>query len=167
MPSGIYTTLRLDPFYQEFLRAQFNQWNPVFTFPKGHDLLLRLERYLTTPPIDFKLIEFGEESFRVEIPYMEIKNPNVYFYLSDKKMKLFNQRTRDYFREIFHEEIRKYRSKNFNKNEAIICFMEDFRISERYEDRLIKAYNRYMEIERMRRFRCRQKRRKSLSVYQS
>jgi hypothetical protein len=164
MPSGIYTTLRLDPFFQEFLRGQFNQWDPVFTFPKNHDLLLRLERYLTMPPHDFKVISYGDETFRIELPYMELKNPSVHFYLSDIKMKMFSDRVRDYFREIFHEEIRKYRSRNFNKNEAVICFMEDFRISEQHEDRLIKAYNRYMEIERCRRYRYRQKRRKSLSV---
>lgn len=159
MPSGIYTTIRLDPFYQEFLRAQFNQFDPVFTFPKGHDLLLRLERFLAKPPADFKphLIDFKEETFRIEIPFMEIKDPVYYFHMSDRKMKLFSQRIRDYFREIFHEEIRKYRSKNFNKNEAIICFMEDFHISEKYEDRLIKAYNRYIDLERHRRFRRRKK----------
>lgn len=166
MTSGIYTTVRLDPFYQEFLRAQFNQWDPVFTFPRGHDLVIRLERYLTQPPNDFKVKQnpFGDETFRIEIPFMELKNPAYYFYLSDRKMKLFQQRVRDFFREIFHEEIRKYRSKNFNKNEAIICFMEDFQISERYEDRLIKAYNRYIDLERHRRFR-RRKSQKTLSVH--
>ena len=164
MPSGIYTTIQLDTFFQEFLRAQFNQFDPVFTFSKGHDLLLRMERYLTSPPEDFKPVSYGDETFRIELPYMEHKNPNVHFYMSDRKQKLFSARVRDYFREIFHEEIRKYRSKNFNKNEAIICFMEDFKISEQYEDRLIKAYNRYMDIERARRFRRYRKSRKSLSV---
>ena len=164
MPSGIYTTISLDPFYQEFLRAQFNQKNLVFTFPKGHDLLLRVERYLTTPPIDFKPVTYGPETFRIELPFMEVKNPNVHFYISDRKQKIFTARVRDYFREIFHEEMRKYRSKNFNKNEAIICFLEDFNISEIYEDRLVKAYNRYIDIERARRFRRYRRSRKSLSV---
>ena len=164
MPSGIYTTINMDPFFQEFLRAQFNQWDPVFTFPKGHDLLIRMERYLTAPPSDFKPIAYGNETFRVELPWMEHKNPSVHFYMSDRKQKMFSARVRDYFREIFHEEIRKYRSKNFNKNEAIICFMEDFKISEQFEDRLVKAYNRYMDLERARRFRRYQKSRKMLSV---
>jgi hypothetical protein len=164
MPSGVYTTIALDPFLQEFLRAQFNQYDPVFTFSKGHDLLLRLERYLTIPPRDFKPVEYGQETFRIEIPYMELKNPSVHFFISDRKQKIFSSRVRDYFREIFHDEMRKSRSRNESKKEAIICFMEDYRISDEYEDRLVKAYNRYMEIERQRRFRRRRKQRKMLSV---
>jgi len=164
MPSGIYTTINLDPFYQEFLRAQFCQNDPVFTFPKGHDLVIRLERYLTVPPVNYKPVTYNNNTFRIEIPYMEHKNPQVHFFMSDRKQKMFAAKVKDFFREIFHEEIRKHRSRNFSKNEAIICFMEDFMISEQYEDRLVKAYNRYMDMERARRFRRVKRNNKMLSV---
>ena len=35
MPSGMITTIRLDPFYQQFLRAQFNQHEPLLIFRKA------------------------------------------------------------------------------------------------------------------------------------
>jgi len=150
MPSGVYTTIRLDPFYQEFLRGHFKQRDPVFIFPKGHDLLIRLERYLTRPPEGFVPRDFGDHTFRIEIPFMDHKNANYYFFMSEAKNKLYGTRIREYFKDIFHEEAGRSRRKfRLTKQEAIVCFMEDKEISPRYEDRLIKEYQRYLISERV------------------
>jgi hypothetical protein len=155
MGTGRFITVKLDPFYQEFLRGQFNWYDPVFTFPKGHDLLKRLEYYLTVPPKDFKLDDFGEETFRIEIPRMEHKDPDCYTFLSEQKNKLFANAVRDYYRVIFHAEIGKAIKDGIPKSDMIFCLMDDYNISRDYEDRIIKDFDRYLKSERLRRYRRR------------
>jgi hypothetical protein len=162
MSSGRYTTIKLDPFYQQFLRVQFNQNNPVFKFPakKHHDLKIRFEFYLTPPPEDYKPANYRDWNFHIEIPYSEnsIKHPDFYNYISENKNKLYANRIRNYYYDVIHEEFTRLRNKGFKKEECIICVMEDYNFEPKYEERVIKEYQRYLKRERDRRFRIRVKR---------
>jgi hypothetical protein len=153
MASGIICTMKLDPFYQAFLRSQFNVEEEVFEFPKGHDLLIRLEAFVTRTPVNYRAQDYGENTFRINLPHMEHKNVLYYNYLSDKKQTLFATRIRNYYQAIIHEEISKQISKGFQKDETIICLMEDFNIPSKYEDRIKRDYSRWKLAESQRRFR--------------
>jgi len=152
MSSGIYTTVKLHPFYQQFLRGQFQQTEQVFQFPKGHDLLMRLEFFLAKAPADFKPANYGKQTFRIEIPYMEHKDPFYYNYISENKSVLFARRIREYFRDVIHEEIGRARRKGFTRSEIIYGLMEELHISPTYFDLMEKEYKRYLQAERSRRF---------------
>lgn len=153
MSSGRYVTIKLDPYYQVFLRAHFNQYEQVFSFPKSHDLLIRLEYYLSPVPKDFiPQPDTNAENFRIAIPYMEHKNPDYYNYLSEKAQSLFVSRIRKYYNIIIHEEISEARRKGFRKNEIVLKIMEDFTLTNFSEDRMKRDYTRYLTAERFRRF---------------
>ncbi len=68
MPSGIFCTVRLDPFYQAFLRARFEQPpGEPFRFSKGHDLSLFFQAMLRPLPPDHPEPDHGENAFVIEI----------------------------------------------------------------------------------------------------
>ncbi len=154
MASGYSVKIRLDPFLQEFLKGHFHQKDAIFEFPKGHDLLVRLEWYLSKPPKDLVPKEDQHPwDFYISIPNMEHKDPFYYHYISETKNKMLQNRIREYFRDIFHEEISLGIKKGFYKNEIIYQLMDEWGINTDYEDRLIKEYQRYLNNERRRRYR--------------
>ncbi len=153
MSSGYAVRIRLDPFLQEFLRGHFHQKDAIFEFPKGHELLIRLEWYLSQPPRDYPIkVEPHPWDFHIAIPKMEHKDPFYYNFISEMKNRMLQNRIRNYFRVIFHEEIHKARKKGFYKNEIIYQLMDEWEISSKYEDRLLKDYDRYLTYERTRRY---------------
>lgn len=156
MSSGIFTTVTLDPFYQQFLRGHFNDYDIVFNFPKGHDLRLRLEAFLTPPPPDFvplKPAQYTDDTFLISIPYMEHKNPQVYFYLSEYKQKLFRRRITAFFKDIWHEYAADCKSDGFLKTEIAYMFLEDYYINYSYYERIIREYRRYLNAEKVKQYR--------------
>jgi hypothetical protein len=156
MPSGYAVKIKLDPFLQKFLRGHFDQHNPVFEFPKGNDLLMRLEFYLSIPPRDMPAKSDPHPwDFYISIPHMDHKDPFYYNYISEVKNKMIQNRIREYFLTLFHEEIAIGRKKGFFKNEIIYQLMDEWGIPVDYEDRLFKEYQRYLKKERDQRFRKR------------
>jgi len=164
MPSGIITTMKLDPFYQQFLRAQFHNADIVFRFPPRHDLLMRLECFLTKTPLNYKRQDYGENTFRIELPYMEHKDVMYYNYLSENSQALFAQRVKDFYRMIVHELFADYRRKGFFKTEIVYLIIEDFSFTTSDYDRILKDFNRFVACEKSRRFTQRQKDNKKTSV---
>ncbi len=165
--SGIYTKIKIHPFYQEFLRGQFHEYEPVFKFPPRHDLLIRLERFLSTyphNPDDVFAWNDKKETFLIEIPFMEHKDPFYYNYLSKQKNALFARRIREYFRDIIHEDIGKAIRKGFTRTEIIYSLLDEFNISPVYYDLMEKEYKRYLQAERVRRFRRKNKTNRISSV---
>jgi hypothetical protein len=154
----------MDPFYQQFLRAQFQCYDPIFKFPKAHDLLLRLETFLSKPPASYRPKDYGEKTFRIMIPYMEHKNPEVYNYLSDSMQRHFERRVREYFRDLIHQHISVMRRGGFTRKEIIDTFMEDHNLDSRYYDRIEREHKRYMNAEAVRKYKYAKKSRKTLSV---
>lgn len=162
MSSGRFTTITLDPFYQQFLRGWFLCKDPIFTFPKAHDLLMRLQVFLTKPPDSYIPQPASKDQLMIEIPFMEHKNVDVYNYISPALNQQFIARIREFFNMHFHERIAQLRKKHFLKEECIDIFMEENLIDPQYRDRLTKNYQRYIRNEYMRKYR--KKKEKNLSV---
>lgn len=152
MASGYFVTIKLEPFYQQFLRQQFSQHDIVFTFPAKHDLVKRLEAFLTKAPDNYKPAPRTEATFMISLPYMEHKSVAVYNYISAEKNRLFNSRVREYFHLVFHDHIIRYRKEGFYRKEIISIFLDDFKIEPKYSDRIEKEFNRYLKKEKNRRY---------------
>lgn len=155
--TNVITTTRLDFFYQQFLRSHFCNQNNPFQFPKGHFLNLALEYYLTKPPENYRRQDYGEETFIIEVPRMEFKNADYYNYLSERKQRLFADKVREFAVSIINERINKMKRKGFTKEDCIVVIMEDYDINPKYSDRIRRAYSRYMNAERLRAFRKKNK----------
>lgn len=159
--SGIFVVCRIDPFYQQFLRAQFKQKQIIFRFPHNHDLEVALKTYLTNhKPETDKPTPTGNEAFRLAIPPMDHKDPREYNKLSDKKQQLLADKIKRYYRHVIHDEIGRLRQKGFHVNEIIYIILEDFNFNFRYYDRVEKEYKRWLNSQRLKRFRQREKRKK-------
>ena len=157
--SGVICTIKLDPFYQAFLFKQFgfSELAPIFEFPKGHDLSLRFQFCLSRAPYKYKGEDHGEWSFKIEIPYMEHKDPKYYRYMSPTMQGIFHKRVRSFWKDVSHEIIGKEKRAGYEKEEIIEKLMEDFGFDERFRDRVRREYSRYLQAERNRRFRRKEK----------
>lgn len=156
MSSGIICTIKLDSFYQRFLRSQFDDFNPVFNFPKGHDLAFRFQFYLSTKSA-LKPERYGEDEFRIEVPYMEHKSPLYYNCMSPNFQQKFQSRIREFWRDVSHELLGKWNRAGFNREECIQKLMEEFGFTPDDEERVRREWKRYREAERLRRFRNKNK----------
>lgn len=144
MASGVLTSFKLDPFFQQFLRAYFNQdADAVFSFPKGHDLLRRLEVLLRPVPDDYKPRRQSYQLFHIELPYMRYKNPRTHNYLSETNSKIFARNIRDFFKTVFHEKMQEYRNAGFDYKDCVFIFMDEYDLPVDATDRLIKDFQRY------------------------
>lgn len=157
MSSGIICSIRLDPFYQNFLVHQYCQEeSPVFQFPKGSDLSSRFQFYLSCKKFsDQKIREDWE--FKIEIPWMEHKSPFFYNQMSPNFQKKFQTRIREFWRDVSHELMGKWIRAGFSKEEVVQKIMEEFGFEMEGEERIRREYKRYREAERLRRYRTRRK----------
>jgi len=153
MSSEIYCTLKLDPFYQAFLRARFQvpEGEP-FRFSKGHDLSLFFQAMLRPVPRDFVQPDFGKDAFVIEIPLMEHKSAQVYRYVSPERNVMFSSRVMRYWRMIAHDVITQARRMGMEKKEVIFFLLEELDIPIQYSDRVEREYSRFLQEERQRRF---------------
>lgn len=155
-----FIELRLDPFYQTFLRAHFQQNEIVFEFPKAHPLVIKLEYLLSKNPPDFKpspTDPTDNEIFKIAIPNMEYKNADYYNYLSDKSKKHMVLAIKDFYKFIVNEEIIRARNKGIPKLMIVDKIIEDFNLTEFDPERISRAYTRFLKTEYNRRHYLRNK----------
>lgn len=142
----IFCTVTLEPFYQSFLREQYNQQERlIFDFPKNDDLRRWIEHSVTPPPDDFKPQVNKEDTFHIIIPYMEHKDPRTYNYLSRKKNVHFARRVRELFQMVMHRAIHLQTRDGLRKEEIIDNIMEDFNFLPENRDRIEREYSRYLQ----------------------
>jgi hypothetical protein len=153
MPSEFYTTTRLDPFFQQFLKSHFNSPGHPFAFPRGADLAKRLVLLLRTRPEDCP--EPGEDSwaFHILLPNTPHKDPFYYNYLSGTGQKAFASQVKSYFDMVFHERMGKLRQAGFEKKTCVEIFLDEHELPIDGFDRLIKDANRWNNRVRQQRFR--------------
>jgi len=163
MSSGIICTIKLDPFYQQFLREQFQEYDPVFRFPKAHDLSLRFQFYLSLTPTD-EAEKYGAAEFKIEVPYMEHKSPFYYNHMSTSFQQKFQTRIREFWRDVSHEIMGKWIREGYSKEEVVQKIIEEYGFSEDDEERVRREYKRYRETERYRRFVRKRKTLKSVKI---
>jgi hypothetical protein len=159
MASDYTTTIKLDPFFQRFLRTQFEQErDDVFVFPARHDFNALLAFLVQPVPSDYKTPDFGKWTFRVALPYMEYKNVNVYNYLSKKAQQTFSNKVRRYMNRLFHDELGEAVCRyGLTRTEALDHLVDTFGFLPEDYDRLLKEYQRWRKAENMRRLRRRKK----------
>lgn len=163
MSSGIICTIKLDPFYQQFLRVQFQEFEPIFRFPKSHDLSLLFQFYMSKNP-GAKPERFGVSEFKIEVPYMEHKSPLYYNYMSPNFQQRFQTRIREFWRDVSHEIMGKWSRAGFNKEDIIQKLIEEFEFTADDEERVRREWKRYRESERQRRFRNKNKVLRSVKI---
>lgn len=161
MSSGIICTIKLDPFYQQFLRYQFQEYEPIFRFPKSHDLSLRFQFYLSRNPVG-RADKYGSSEFKIEVPYMEHKSPLYYNYMSPIFQQKFQTRIREFWRDVSHELMGRWCRDGFSKEDVVQKIIEDFGFTPDDEERVRREYKRYRETERQRRFKNKHKMLKSV-----
>jgi hypothetical protein len=158
MPSGIYIEIKLHPFYQEFLRHHYQMYEPVFAFPQRDRFNFFLEHYLiTTPKQSASVYSDKNDIFLVELPDSDLRDPFYYNYISKRSHDLFVKRLTSFINHLIFDRIYDLRRKGFDKQEAIVMLMEEFSLNPKFEDMVIKKYNRAIDAERMRKYRRKQK----------
>lgn len=164
MPSGIYIEIKLHPFYQEFLRHHYNMYEPVFAFPGRDRFNFFLEHYLITPPKDTATPHANKQDlFLVELPSSDVRDPFYYNYLSKRSHDLFVRRLTNFVNHLVFDKIYDLRRKGFDKQESIEKVMLDCSLNPKYEEMVIKMYNRALDTERRRKNRRKQKKSRNIA----
>jgi hypothetical protein len=159
MASEYTTTVKLDPFFQRFLRAQFEQENDdVFVFPSRHDFNALLAFLVQPVPGDYSPPNYGDWTFRIALPHMEHKNVETYNYLPVKAQQTFSNKVRRYMNRQFHDELGEAICRHgFTRTEAIDYLAYSFGFLAEDYDRLLKEYQRWRKAENMRKWRRRKR----------
>lgn len=155
MPSDFTATLNLEPFFQRFLTAHFNKESgEVFSFPAKHDGNILLEHIVSKNPPGAKPQSYGENTFRVLLPYSEFKNPAVYNYVSETRQAIFRSWVRRYMNMLFHDRLtRSVKKLKLTRIEAIDDLKDEFGFLPCDTDRLLKEYMRWYKCENMQKYR--------------
>lgn len=150
MSSGIICKMKLEPFYQQFLRGYYRNVNPVFNFPRADgdelEIAQKLNHLLSPPPIDFKNKEYGENTFLVEVPILRSKDPFYNNYLSEKATEKLTNHIAKSFRFYFHTRMKEYHNLGFGYKESVELFMDENDIDPTYYSRCIKDLQRWRNI---------------------
>lgn len=156
MAKDNFCVIKLDPFYQAFLRARFNDKgvnaNGIFFFDKGHDLSLLLQFLLKPKPIAHKVQNYGSSTFKLGIPAMEHKNPKTYCYLSEDRQMVLTKRIMRYWKLVSHDCIAEARRRGLNKKDIIYMLLDDLDLPDYYSDRVEREYSRFLRDERNRKY---------------
>jgi hypothetical protein len=116
MVSRYYACIKLDVHYQRFLRHQFGCENEVFEFPNRHKFNTMLEHFVTALPEGYEEPDYGAETFKIAIPFMEYKNVASYRHLSCVKETIFKQKIREFYNWVIEDRIKSL-MKNTEKTE--------------------------------------------------
>lgn len=146
MGSDYTTIVKLEPFYQRFLRANFRQEEgKPFSFPVRNDFSTWIGFSVMRRPHPFDFPDYGESRFEIVIPYLEHKNPAFYNYLSEKRQRTFRRMVYDLMKMLFHIELKQAIDKyGYTRIEAIDHLTEEFGFLPEDYDRLVKEYQRWL-----------------------
>lgn len=154
--TGIYVTIRLDPFLQQFLRGYFECDEVVFSFPRQSGkcwLPIALKAALWYPPRDYKPLSFGEETFRIEIPEMKDKDPDYHNYISHRANSEFSRAVRLFYNSVAYSFFDEAKCARYGPKAIISMFIDRFSIDTIFEDRVARDYSRYNLNMRVKKFR--------------
>lgn len=159
-----YIIVRLHPLYQQFLKGWFDCFEPIFSFPKRHDLLMALGTYTQKKPIDYIIKASNQKDdheFMIELPWLEHKNPDTYNYLSENALTHFASNVRSYYRLQFHLRMSDLLIKKplikaefkFDIEACIDIWMEENFIDPAHRETIMKEFQRWRKNERQRKYR--------------
>jgi hypothetical protein len=98
-PSAIYVDVRLDPFYQTFLRHFFNSHELVFSFPKQNKYRWSqlLHMLVVRVPPNYRYCDYGEDHFRIELPQSHRIWVGTHCYLTPYAQSFLANRIRGFY----------------------------------------------------------------------
>ena len=156
MSSGISINIKLDRFYQQFLRGYYNCSEPVFMFPRASKkdyLPFALIPLLWYPPEHYKLEDFGDDNFRIFIPEMHDKNVYSMNYISENSLRIFSEVVEKFYFARLYQEFDELYIGGLGPHQTVDVFMEKYKISEDYRDRLLKNYTRFYNWHHQKKYR--------------
>ena len=147
MASGVICTIKLDKFYQAFLRNYYECNDIVFHFPREDSDKLGIARMfrtlLITPPLDYKPVEYGDNKFLIEVPEQHDRSSFYYNYLSQRRIVIFVKYIESSFKFFFHLKMMEYMNEGHSIKNSIILFMDEHQLDSIYTDRLTKDFQRW------------------------
>lgn len=157
MSSGIITKIKLEPFLQEFLRGYYRCEEPIFKFPRYDNddlgLALKFINLLTPSPRDFKPINYYLDEFLIEVPEMHDRDPFYCNYISVIRNEKFVKKILEQQKNHFHERLSILRNDGYEYDDCVEIYMDEFKISTCFTDRLTKDYQRWRNRLRLQKFR--------------
>jgi hypothetical protein len=134
--------------------AQAIYGNQPLIIPRKDNLNRLINFLLKPPPQNWKPEHYGDNNLAVQLPYYEDKNVKVHYYLSAKAQHTVANR----FDDMFNLDFRKHVDKILllgvkNQIDAIYSFMEKYDLPEDVVSDLLKDYQRYCTMLRVRRHR--------------
>ena len=154
--TGIYATIKLDPFLQQFLRGYFECDEIVFSFPRQSGkcwLPLAFKAALWYPPFHYKPQSFGDWTFKIEIPEMKDKDPMSHNYISERANDEFCQSVKLFYNSVAYAFFAEARIARYGAKSIISMFIDRYSIDPAYEDRVARSYSRYNLNTRVKKFR--------------
>jgi hypothetical protein len=118
--------------------------------------MMLLEYLLSLPPKNMCALQIPETdpfAFLVEIPTMPHKNPFYYNHISQRSHNQLVSRLTNFVNHLMFDKIGDLRRKGFDKQEVIVILMEEYHVNPKHEEMVIKAYNRAIDAERLRKYR--------------
>lgn len=150
MSTARYTTVNMPKKLQYFLRGYFECNSVVFSFPResrANWLPGVLRECLWYPPSEFNPVrdcDFGDKTFRIEIPENNYRDPDTYFYLSKTANKEFVKKVEEFFTVRFNEEMTTLRANHIKGPSAVRLFMDRYKMPVEFEDAIKRAYSRFI-----------------------
>jgi len=157
MSSGIITKIKLESFYQQFLRGYYRNTDLVFKFPRYDcdelGLALKFINLLIPAPDNFKPASFGKDEFLIEVPEFHDRDTFYCNYISPVRNEKFVKKIDEQQRNHFHERLAQLRNDGYEYQDCIEIYMDEFGIDQQYFDRLVKDYCRWRDRLRLQKFR--------------
>jgi len=154
--TGIYVTIKLDPFLQQFLRGYFECEEVVFSFPRQSRknwLPIAFKAALWFPPENYKPQTFGDYTFRIEIPEMNDKDPASHNYISERANTEFTRSVIMFYSGVIYSFFDEMKSANYGAKSIVALFVDRYGIDIRYEDRIARDYSRYKNMTAAKKYR--------------
>lgn len=147
MSSGIFIKIRLDEYYQMFLRGYYKENDRIFKFPREDSdilgLAFKFNNLLMLAPSNSKPVDYGCENFFIEVPYQQNKDPFYYNFLSQKRNEIFFKDIRRAYKFHFEEKMMDYRDAGYDYKSCVELFQDEYNIDPKYFARGIKHYDRW------------------------
>jgi hypothetical protein len=146
MSSGIYVTVKLDPFYQQYLRGLYNCFDEIFCFPRASRreyLLYSIIPLLWYPPKDFRLPDCDKESFKISLPINDSKNVLAMNYISERGIMTFIGIIKDFYYARWYEFCDQRFFCGWGPYDIVDDFIEKYKIDPGYRERLLKDFTRF------------------------
>lgn len=150
MPSDLTVNINF-PKTKLIIFAQAIYGDQPLIIPRKDNLNRLINFLLRPPPKDWIPEHYGEFNLAVQLPYYEDKNVMVHYYLSEAAQRTVASR----FDDMFNLEFRRHVDKLLllgvtNQLDAIYSFMEAYQLPEDIISDLLKDYQRYRTMLRVR-----------------